>query len=65
MSVWLQWSYQYSVGGLFFLATVIVALQSGAVRWHNRTERRLLLALVGAVLASMSVHAVWIASTAR
>ncbi len=33
MSVWLQWSYQYGVGGLFFLATVIVALQSGAVRW--------------------------------
>ncbi len=65
MAVWPQWIYQYGIGGIFFLSTMILALRTGAIRWHHREERRLLVAVVLALFAFMSVHAAWIVLAAR
>ena len=65
MATWLQWLYQYGIGGLFFGATLVVALHSGAVRWSRGRDRRLVLALIAALFAFMSVHAAWIVLAAR
>ncbi|MFV1967591.1 MAG: hypothetical protein ACC628_19350 [Pirellulaceae bacterium] len=65
MTIWPQWFYQYGVGGLFFLAAVIAALRTGAIRWSHPTERRLLLALLAGLFAFMSAHAAWIVLAVR
>ena len=61
MSPWISWLYVYGVGGLVFLACVVVALRAGAIRPSHRPDRLLLGALAGGLLVFMAIHAVWIA----
>ena len=57
---WLSWVYCYSVGGALFVASVLVALKSGAARWSLWTDRQLLLAMTGGLIAWAAIHALWI-----
>lgn len=59
---WLPWLYVYGVGGLFFVGSMLVAIQTRAIRWDHPPERRLFLGLVGGLLLFMTVHAAWIAA---
>jgi hypothetical protein len=61
MSPWIPWLYIYGVGGLVFLACVVLALRAGAVRPGHRPDRLLLGVLAGGLLVFMTAHAVWIA----
>jgi len=61
MNAWLQWCYNYGVGGAAFLATVVVALRMRAIRIDHLPERQLLMALTAGIVLFAAVHAVWIA----
>jgi hypothetical protein len=61
VSPWISWLYVYGVGGLVFLACVVIALRAGAVRPGHRPDRLLLGALTAGLLIFMAIHAAWIA----
>ena len=61
MSNWLPWVYQYAVGGVIFVVSLVIALRTGALRLDRSIDRRLLIVLVIGLLAFMAGHAVWIA----
>ncbi len=61
MSPWIPWLYHYGVGSLVFLASLVLACRSGAVRFHHRPDRLLVIALFTGLVAFMTIHAVWIA----
>ncbi|MHC4219835.1 MAG: hypothetical protein ACYSU7_15445 [Planctomycetota bacterium] len=61
MSPWISWLYVYGVGGLVFLAFVVIALRAGAVRLGHRPDRILLCVVAGGLIVFMTGHAVWIA----
>ena len=61
MEAWPQWFYNYGVGGVFFLATLITAFRTGAMRWERTLDRRLLFSIIAGLLIFMTVHAAWIA----
>jgi len=61
MEAWPQWFYNYSVGGVFFLATLFIAFRTGVMRWERTLDRRLLFSMIAGLLIFMTVHAAWIA----
>jgi ABC-type Mn2+/Zn2+ transport system permease subunit len=64
MSIWLPWIYQYAVGGVIFVISLVIALRTGALRLDRSIDRRLLIALVTGLLVFMAGHAAWIAIAA-
>lgn len=61
IDTWLPFFYHYGVGGLLFLASLLVALGTGAVRWDRQRDRRLVLVLVAGMVGFALIRAVWIA----
>ena len=61
MEAWMSWAYHYGVGGLVFAGSLILATRAGALRLEHPPHRRLLLTLIGGLLATMAIHALWIA----
>ncbi len=61
MSPWLPWAYQYGIGGIFVVSTLVLALRSGALKADRPGDKRLAFALAGGYLAFALIHAVWIA----
>ena len=59
---WLPWLYQYSVGGVFFFATIAVVLRSGALPLSVRANRMVLGVIVLGYFALATIHGVWIAA---
>jgi hypothetical protein len=60
MSTWLPWIYQYGLGGLAFVASLVFLGRVGALRPNLWFDRRLLIALVVGLLVFMTAHAIWI-----
>lgn len=58
---WIAWAYQYAVGGVFFFATLAIAVRSGAVHPHSRRDRRLAAGLLAGYFLWAGAHAAWIA----
>ena len=57
---WLTYLYQFGVGGLFFLAGLVVILKSGACDLKIAADRTWFRALVFGFLGLAVVFAVWI-----
>lgn len=62
MNTWLPWIYQYGLGGLVFVASLVYLRRVGALRLNLWFDRRLLIALVVGLLMFMTAHAIWIVS---
>ncbi len=60
MNTWLPWIYQYGLGGLVFVASLVYLGRVGALRLNLWFDRRLLIALVVGLLMFMTAHAIWI-----
>ena len=60
-NTWICWLYHYGVGGLLFVASIVLALRAKALRLEHVPDRRLLIAVVAGVMGFMAVHAAWIA----
>jgi len=60
LTAWLPWIYQYGVGGLAFIGTIIAAFRTGALRSDRAQDRRLLAVLTAGYLGFALVHALWI-----
>ena len=65
MDAWMSWCYHYGLGGVLFLASIALALRSGALQLRRRDDRRLLLALAAGLVTWMAGHAIWIAWVGR
>ena len=61
MNTWVPWIYQYGLGGLIFVGSLVLAVRTGALRLDRWFDRRLLIALAVGLLAFMTGHAIWIA----
>ncbi len=61
MNTWLPWIYQYGLGGMVFVASLVYLCRAGALRPSLWFDRRLLIALVAGLLVFMTAHALWIA----
>ena len=59
-SPWLSWFYFYGVGGTLLVASLVLIIRTGAVRWSRWTDRRLITVLAAGTLASAAFHAAWI-----
>ncbi len=53
---WLPYVYVYSIGGLLYLAGMMIALRSGAMNLSTRRGRVILLLLVGGMLFFLAFH---------
>ena len=60
---WLCWLYQYGIGGVVFFGTLGLAISTGALRWTQRRDRRLLVVLVAGFFAFLAIHGIWIVAT--
>ncbi len=65
MNTWLPWIYQYGVGGLIFVCSLVLAIRTGAVRLDRWFDRRLLIVLVVGLLVLVSAHGLWIVAASR
>lgn len=59
-SPWLSWLYHYGVGGMLFVAGLVLAFRTGAARWSLWTDRWLALVLIAGITLAAAVHAGWI-----
>lgn len=57
---WLQFGYQYLVGGLFFLVTFYLCFRPGASDLDNPSDRRAFIYLIIGFVAYLGGHALWI-----
>ncbi len=64
MSVWYPWLYQYGVGGVIFVVSVVLLLRSGALNLRHLPHRFLLGALIAGLLGFAAFHAFWISQAA-
>lgn len=60
MGIWSSWLYHYGLGAILAIAFLIVAVRARAVRLDFAPHRRLVIALVGGLIAFAVFHAVWI-----
>ena len=65
MRAWLPWIYQYGVGGVVFVVSLLLAHRAGAYDRSRYSHRATVIALCGALLVFMMVHALWIARVTR
>ena len=56
---WLSFIYQYAVGGLIFVAAVLLAWRSGDYSWKNREDRTTALFLLSIALFYFFGHLLW------
>ncbi|MCB1174909.1 MAG: hypothetical protein KDK39_15160 [Leptospiraceae bacterium] len=61
MDHWLPFVYQYSVGGLFFLVSIGIAVQKKAIDLRHTRSFAIILSLLLGLVFYMFVHALWIA----
>ena len=57
---WIAWAYQYTLGGLFFWATLYLGVRSGAVDLTTRHGKRFVTALVLGLFLFAGAHFAWI-----
>ncbi len=57
---WPQLAYQYGVGGIFFLVTLVLCLRLGAANMSVPSDRRTVLLSVFGFFAYLGVHTMWI-----
>jgi len=57
---WPQFVYQYGIGGVFFLVTLLACLRLGAVEMRVPSDRRTVWISVVGFFAYLGVHAAWI-----
>ena len=57
--------YQFIVGGVFFTIGLVVPWRAGDFSWKNRSDRRLLLAMLLACLCYLIIQSVWHLYAAR
>jgi len=57
---WLQLSYQYAVGGVFFFLTLYLCFRPGASDLRNFSDRRALIALLAGLVGYLAFHTAWI-----
>lgn len=57
---WPQLVYQYGIGGLFFLVTLIMCLRLGAADMRVPSDRRTVWVSVFGFFAYLGVHSLWI-----
>lgn len=62
---WLAWLYQYGIGGLLFLLTLVALFRAGAVRWHNLKNRIVVVTMVTGLVLFAAIHAAWIHLVSR
>ncbi len=57
---WLCFIYQYGLGGLFFLFTILVAIRHQTLNFRTYNGKIVLWLIIFGFVFSMSVHALWI-----
>ena len=57
---WPQLLYQYGIGGVFFLVTLLLCLGCGAVDGRVPTDRRTVWISVVGFFAYLGIHTAWI-----
>jgi len=57
---WLQLSYQYIVGGLFFFVTLYLCFRPGASELGNSSDRRALVYLIVGFIGYLAMHTAWV-----
>ena len=62
---WLQFGYQYVVGGLFFFITLYLCFRPGASDPQNPSDRRALIYLLIGFAGYLGGHALWIVVAGR
>lgn len=56
---WLQIAYQYGLGGLLFLITLVLVFKSGGADLQHPDDRWMLKVLIGGYLGYLLVHSLW------
>ncbi len=62
---WLNYLYQYGVGGLMFVASMTTLFKSGAISWERAPDRLLVKGLLIGLFSFMTVHGTWIWMASR
>ncbi len=57
---WPQLAYQYGIGGVFFLVTLVMCLRLGAANMSVPSDRRTVWLSVFGFFAYLGVHTTWI-----
>jgi len=57
---WPQVAYQYSVGGIFFLVTLLLCLRLGAADLKNRSDKKAVIYLIVGFFGYLIFHVTWI-----
>ena len=55
-TAWFPYVYVYSIGGLLFIAGMVIALRSGAMNLSTRRGRIILVLLLGGMLFFLAFH---------
>ena len=64
-SPWLSWCYLYGVGGLLFIASLLISFGTGAVSTKLWADRRLTAVLIAGFVLAAAGHAAWISAAAH
>lgn len=56
---WESFVYQYAVGGVIFLAGLVIALRSGDYSWKNWQDRLTILFVIAIFAFYFCGHLVW------
>ncbi len=57
---WAELAYQYGIGGVFFLVTLLMCLRLGAANMAVPSDRRTVWISVVGFFAYLGVHTAWI-----
>lgn len=57
---WLQLSYQYLVGGIFFFVTLFLCFRPGASDTSNPSDKKALFYLLAGFAGYLALHTGWI-----
>ncbi len=56
---WFQIAYQYGLGGLFFVITLLMIFKSGGAKLDHPEDRWMLRVLIGGYLGYLAFHSLW------
>ncbi|MFH1532160.1 MAG: hypothetical protein ABIK09_15655 [Pseudomonadota bacterium] len=62
---WAELAYQYSIGGVFFLVTLLMCLRLGAANMAVPSDRWTVWISVAGFFAYLGVHSAWILLASR
>lgn len=59
-SPWTSFIYMYALGGIFFMIGNWIAMSTGAVKWHRKSDRFWFLSVILGFGFFFSLHGFWI-----